>query len=138
MSYFITTTTCLLRVKNCCVCNVTFALPQSMDEELRRTGAVSWCPNGHESHYTESENSRLKKERDLAIEKARVAESLRVDERLRRQREERRSAAARGHLTKLKRRIAHGVCPCCARTFRDLARHVAIKHPDWKKSNEQP
>lgn len=40
-------------------------------------------------------------------------------------------AAARGQVTRLKRRAANGVCPCCTRTFADLKRHMANQHPDF-------
>lgn len=29
------------------------------------------------------------------------------------------------------RRIAAGVCPCCRRSFTDLARHMSSQHPDY-------
>lgn len=39
----------------------------------------------------------------------------------------------RGVVTKTKNRIGKGVCPCCNRTFVELARHIATKHPDYAK-----
>lgn len=39
--------------------------------------------------------------------------------------------AARGQVTRLKNRAAAGVCPCCNRTFHQLVRHMAAKHPDF-------
>ncbi|WP_159103999.1 hypothetical protein [Rhodopseudomonas sp. B29] len=44
---------------------------------------------------------------------------------------ERRAAAARGQVTKIKNRVGHGVCPCCNRTFANLARHMAGEHPGY-------
>lgn len=41
---------------------------------------------------------------------------------------------ARGQLTKLKRRVSNGVCPCCNRSFADLHRHMTEKHPDYLTS----
>lgn len=41
------------------------------------------------------------------------------------------SRAFKGVVTKLKKRAANGVCPCCNRTFVDLARHMAGKHPTF-------
>jgi hypothetical protein len=38
--------------------------------------------------------------------------------------------AARGQLTKFKKRVGRGVCPCCNRHFKDLARHMESKHPE--------
>lgn len=42
---------------------------------------------------------------------------------------ERRVSAAKGQVTKLKNRTAAGVCPCCTRSFENLKRHMATKHP---------
>lgn len=39
--------------------------------------------------------------------------------------------AHKGHTTRLKNRIAAGVCPCCQRTFQNLARHMKCKHPKY-------
>lgn len=33
---------------------------------------------------------------------------------------------------RLKKRIKHGVCPCCRRTFKQLAAHMKTKHPTFK------
>jgi hypothetical protein len=30
--------------------------------------------------------------------------------------------------------VANGVCPCCNRTFQNLARHMAGKHPDYEEA----
>lgn len=32
---------------------------------------------------------------------------------------------------KIEKRVANGVCPCCNRTFEDLARHMSTKHKDY-------
>lgn len=52
--------------------------------------------------------------------------------------EERSHSTTRGHLTRerkkkeqLETRAANGVCPCCHRTFKQLARHMKTKHPDF-------
>jgi hypothetical protein len=52
--------------------------------------------------------------------------------------EERSHAATRGVVTrkkneakKLRERARAGVCPCCHRTFKQLAAHMANKHPDY-------
>jgi DNA repair exonuclease SbcCD ATPase subunit len=79
----------------------------------------------------ESDETKLRRERDRLTQ--RLAEK---DDELRRQRErveaaERRGAAARGQVTKIKNRIGHGVCPCCNRTFENLHRHMASQHPTF-------
>lgn len=96
-------------------------------------GVQFYCSYGHDQHYIwgESEADKLRRERDRLAQ--RVAER---DDDVRRQREraeaaERRASAARGQVTKIKNRVGHGVCPCCNRTFENLARHIASKHPTF-------
>jgi hypothetical protein len=44
--------------------------------------------------------------------------------------------AQRGQTTKARNqleRVGNGVCPCCTRSFTNLRRHMATKHPGFKK-----
>ena len=41
--------------------------------------------------------------------------------------------AMRGVNTKLKKRVAAGVCPCCQRSFINLRRHMTTQHADYVK-----
>jgi hypothetical protein len=52
---------------------------------------------------------------------------------------ERRSKAAyKGQLTKVRRKVANGSCPCCNRHFENLQRHMQTKHPEYvAESNEE-
>jgi hypothetical protein len=40
-------------------------------------------------------------------------------------------------VTKLKQRVANGVCPCCHRSFVNLHRHMAGQHPDYTKEQSE-
>lgn len=44
----------------------------------------------------------------------------------------RQLSAQKGVTTRIKNRIGNGVCPCCNRTFKNLARHMSGQHPDYK------
>jgi hypothetical protein len=90
-----------------------------------------WPP--HQISYVESENDRLKAQ--LAAEQQRTAWATERAESQARAlvSAEHRLRATRGVVTKIKRRVAHGVCPCCQRTFKDLARHMEGQHPDYAK-----
>ena len=46
--------------------------------------------------------------------------------------EQRAHSATKGQLTRARKRAANGVCPCCHRSFENVARHVAKQHPDFK------
>lgn len=113
-----------------CTCGVLFAAPKQLLDRCRQTGEGFYCPNGHVLVYG-SENEKLKKK--LAAEKdARARVQARLDQ------EQMHSRAMRGVVTKTKnklaateQRIANGVCPCCGRTFKELARHMKTKHPEY-------
>ena len=118
-----------LVTETCCSCGVMFAMPEALQERALRdrgsNGRQFYCPNGHGQHYTgktdlEKANERLDWERErarrLSAELDQTTASLR---------------AQRGVTTKLKKRIASGVCPCCKRSFKDLHRHMAGQHPDF-------
>ncbi len=121
------TTMTTYTVVDCFKCGCLFAVPAQVNDELVRTGRNFFCPNGHSQHYTDSTDKRLREERERS---ARLA--ARLDQaQAAREAAERRVSAARGQVTKIKNRVANGVCPCCNRTFADLAAHMKTKHPDY-------
>jgi hypothetical protein len=112
-----------------CWCGIHMAIPDDLHSFAVRRGKTLWCPVGHTFVF----NDTVVKE--LAEAKKRLA---REQERTQATRElltheEHSHRATRGHLTRQKKRIAGGVCPCCTRTFKDLARHMAGQHPDYSK-----
>ena len=115
----------------CRTCGIVYLVPTSFDAGKRQSKEYWFCPNGHQWAYVESESDKLRRERDrLKQDAARlVDEAQEAHERV--EQERRRSAAARGQVTKLKKRAANGVCPCCNRTFADLQRHMSTKHPTF-------
>jgi predicted nucleotidyltransferase len=38
---------------------------------------------------------------------------------------------------RLRRRAANGVCPCCKRSFKELAAHMKTKHPDYAVAKQE-
>lgn len=117
-------------VIDCFNCGVLFAVPDQVNDEWVRTGKSFYCPNGHRQHYIESTVKKLEKERQ-----AREAAERQARARLELLRAEERShAATRGVVTKQKKklaRVANGVCPCCNRSFQNLARHMESEHPNY-------
>lgn len=116
--------TSILTATSCGVCGIPFAIPDNHLSKLKATGDTFYCPSGHGISYSEGTNARLKRELAAANGNARYYEG-------RLSTEERRSAAFKGQVTKIKKRVAAGVCPCCNRTFQDLGRHMAGQHPDF-------
>lgn len=107
-----------------CTCGVYFGVPPRIIKQRREQGGNFYCPNGHALHFGDSELDRLRKEAARA-EAARVAAD---DQRLA---AERSARGLRGVITRERRRVANGVCPCCNRQFADLADHMAGQHPDY-------
>lgn len=118
----------------CLTCGVPIALPVTIKEEaLRRrgpTGRSFYCCNGHSQFYVgETAEQKLQRELDAA----KKAHAVELEwQRSRREAAERSAAAFKGKVTALKNRVGNGVCPCCKRTFKQLAAHMACKHPEFK------
>lgn len=135
MAYPIQTRNGTLWVETCFSCKTTFAMSDSVHTAAleRREKMSFFCPNGHSQVYVsgETEADELRRERDrLKQEQAYLNDRLTEAESGKRL-AERRAAAAKGQVTKLKKRAAAGVCPCCNRTFSDLQRHMHSKHPGF-------
>lgn len=118
----------------CGECGGVYALAERYRKQKHAKGGYWNCPYCQCSWgYSESDTDRLKEE--LAQKEAQI------------KREQTRTRTARadatyhknvarsqkGAKTRLKNRIANGVCPCCQRTFKQLARHMKNKHPNYKK-----
>lgn len=114
---------------SCGQCGIAFCVPVGWYQHRCRSHETFWCPNGHPRAFKgQSEEEALRLERDrLKQQQAHYEDRLRA-EREHREAAERRASAARGQVTKLKKRAAAGVCPCCNRQFVDLQRHMSTKH----------
>lgn len=109
----------------CYLCACAFAIPTSLYDRRCEDHGDFWCPNGHRQHFTgKSSAERLREQLDDAYKYANSIASERDSA-------ERSARALRGHLTRQKRRAVAGVCPCCHRTFQQVSRHMANKHPDY-------
>ena len=131
MGDFTVTTTEGFYVMNCADCSVRFAVTKDFETRRRTDKKSFYCPNGHSLSWSENEADVLRRERDRLAQ--RIAER---DDDVRREREAREAAkrsvsAIRGQMTKLKKRTANGICPCCTRSFVNLRRHIETKHPDF-------
>lgn len=121
----------------CCVCGVVVAMPSMLYKARQQDRNFWYCLNGHQQHFVgESEADRLK--RELAAEQKRreSAELALSVARKGRDDAELTARMTRGKLKALKQRVKNGVCPCCHRSFVQLARHMATKHPEY--THEEP
>ena len=108
----------------CYKCGIYFGLPDHYLKCRREDKADFWCPNGHQQAFTESTADKLRRERDrLQQQMARVEEEASLA-RLRAEKAERATK-------RLKKRTAAGTCPCCQRTFSNMAEHMKHQHPEF-------
>lgn len=115
-------------VTRTCWCGIRHAIPQELSNEADRNKDTSvYCPVGHSwvsGSHEKRESEKLRGELEAERNRLRATRDLLTHE-------ERSHAATRGHLTRTKKRVAHGVCPCCNRTFQQLGRHMKAKHPEY-------
>lgn len=112
-------------VITCYKCGVQFAMPEAFQKHLQQTHESFWCPNGHSQLYkTQTEADRYRR---MYEEEAAKAVPLR--EKL--AAEERAHKRTKKKLKSVETRTAAGVCPCCNRTFAQLADHMKSKHQDF-------
>jgi hypothetical protein len=127
----------MLVVEHCCSCGVAFGMTQAMHRDCRRRSQASphetrtfYCPNGHpQSYIGENVEQRLRDELKWQQERNAALDDIVKSER-------RSHAATKGQLTKTRKRVGDGVCPCCNRSFASLAAHMASKHPDYAQPSE--
>lgn len=114
----------------CHNCKTQMWIPDDLNGAALRSrgpnGIQFYCAYGHGQHYIqgESDEQKLRRERDRLQQ--RLAEKDDTIASL-----DRRRAAAVGQVTKIKNRVGHGVCPCCNRSFENVARHMMTKHPTF-------
>lgn len=118
-----------------CWCGMWHAVPEELREyQMRqhRDGEKPigiYCPLGHSgipSGKGEAAKERERRERAEARAKA-IQDQL--------DSEARAHSATKGQLTKAKKRIGKGVCPCCNRHFTNVERHMATQHPKYAETS---
>jgi len=120
-----------IELYDCCVCSQPIALTEPHEKWLRiDSGREFFCPYGHSQVFRDGEVDRLRKKLEEQTRTAtEMAERAQVAERAKKLEEGKRILAER-ELKRTKTRVAGGVCPCCNRTFVQLARHMKTKHPE--------
>lgn len=115
----------------CPQCHIAHAFPMALYERAMeyspREAFTIWCPAGHKWHY------RGESDADKARRRAEQAEQANARLREERDAAQRKAASAERTAARLKKRAAAGVCPCCTRSFANMARHMRTKHPEFLK-----
>lgn len=121
-----------LIVKICGGCGMTYGVEESFDQRRRDDHGTFYCPAGCARHYTgKSEAEKLRDELNSAAIRERSLRTTLTHTRDQLQATEYQRRAQKANNTKLRKRIAAGVCPCCQRTFQDVARHMKGQHPAY-------
>lgn len=133
----------------CCKCGCVFGVNKRTKEQLRENHEMFYCPSGHGQYFPQESNLE-RAERLLREERERSEAKLKSVQHSLQWESDRRLDAEKGLLAerrvktryknerdRIKARVANGVCPCCNRTFKNLASHMAGKHPDYTKQEEK-
>lgn len=123
-----------LVLEECCLCGVQFGLTDRMYRARRADKETFYCPNGHGQAYVKSEADKLRQQLQEAQARATHVLDQLTAERQAHETERKSHAATKGQLTKTRKRVAGGVCPCCNRSFVNLGRHMAGQHPDYAEA----
>jgi len=112
-------------------CGVQFAITEAFANRRRDDRRSFQCPWGHTMSYGENDLDRERKRTTRLQAKLDQAQAEILTQRERRDHADRSAAAYKGHLTRIKNRIAAGVCPCCRRPFAAVMRHMRGQHPEF-------
>lgn len=122
-----------LFVTDCARCGVIFAITSALEARRREDHGDFYCPNGHVMAFRgETEADKIQKQLDM--EKRRhgwTRESLEASREVAKSADY-RARAAKGQLTKMRNRVARGLCPAagCKRSFTNLHDHMCSEHPE--------
>ena len=120
-------------ILHCAKCGIGFGVPAEFEQAARSDRRSFFCPSGHSQWFPgKTDEQRVRElQAQIATKNDLLASTQReVEKRYRLQR------AAEGKTRAIKRRVANGVCPCCTRTFQNLAQHMANKHPGFPSAAE--
>jgi hypothetical protein len=126
----------ILDLISCYKCGVVWGMGRELNNERHRDKGTFYCPNGHAQHYTKSTEETLRAEIERQKKFKEYAWAAQKAAQEQAEHERRSKNAYKGHLTKIKKRIANGVCPCCNRHFENVMRHMKGQHPDYVKQHD--
>lgn len=132
MSTFTEVITETFRIVSCYTCSLRFGITSELYRRVvtNAVGSV-YCPAcGSMTCWRESEDQKRIKQLEQKLQweaqNAATQKAARV-------KAEASLVATKGVVTKLSKRVSAGVCPCCNRTFKQLAQHMENKHPAFVK-----
>lgn len=128
LAYSVTLTTI-----NCGCCGGVYAINEQYRAKCNQDGTGWHCPYCQVSwgYFSDNENAQLRRQLEAAKREAERERKRKEWAEQEARHAELRARAQKGVATRIKNRVSKGVCPCCNRTFSDLARHMETKHPDY-------
>lgn len=113
-------------------CGISFAVPNWWHQGKRKTHSWFYCPNGHQQKFSqESDLEKAVRERDSARQQIARAEQEAREATENAEKASKRAFKAERAKKLLEKRTAAGTCPCCQRTFSNMATHMKRQHPQF-------
>lgn len=111
------------KIINPSCCNAPFAVPASTLRNWKESHCTWHCPHcGRRRYYPEltDEEKRIRElQQQLSSTQVRAVAA------------ESRARTKQRQYERIRDRVKNGVCPCCNRTFQNVARHMATQHPEF-------
>lgn len=130
MSFETTVTTKLVAIE-CFKCHVLFGMTEYHDRRCRDDGSEFFCPNGHNLVYRETNVMKQRKRAEQLERQLAASQSSLLTVARDRDHQARRAVSLKGVVTRTRKRIASGKCPCCHHGFANLAAHMLRHHPGY-------
>ena len=111
----------------CYSCGVVIVIPSEMMTMLQRIHKSFYCINGHRQNFVDKSDYEILQGELKAVEAGKIMAERRANN------YKNQVRAEKAAKTRIKNRVAAGMCPCCNRTFENLARHMNTKHPGYTK-----
>jgi hypothetical protein len=126
-----------LTIVECPGCHMDFGITPSFEAARRNDHKTFWCPAGcAQSYRSKSEEEKLREQLATSERRRGYAEARTTSLRDQLGATERSLRGHKAAKTRIKNRIAAGVCPCCNRSFQNVARHMAGQHPEYTNQEE--
>lgn len=122
-------------ISPCWKCKSDVWLPAPLYKAARHSSRiVFFCPYGHEAIFSEGETEvdKLRRERDRLLQRTMQLDDTVAEQRAALFKEREQIALLQAQRRTVAKRSAAGTCPCCHRTFRQMALHMRNKHPEFK------
>jgi hypothetical protein len=127
-------------IVDCPRCGMPFGITKDYESRRRQDKRDFVCPSGHTMSYggesDKDKAQRLAGQLDLERSRLQQERQARISAEHAKDYAIRSRKAVSTRLKKVKHRVANGVCPCCNRTFKQLAAHMAGQHPEYDTQHE--